>query len=240
MRSIILEKFFFFILFSVIVIPSVIVGGLGRVAEIIDEISKDALGQSLALLVAMTTPQTTLYIGYMMQVGLIGSALAVMNIAHLIVSKIKLKLAVTPHMKREVLKPIEFKYHLAYPILLLVLAMGLLFCISMPITPMFTVLFFAVKSVSDKYIIYYCCQSSRQSDGSMTRSALKILTSIVAVLQIASIGMFAGARNKYFYIMHIILGSYSLAYACYLCSYSLTYGCYLCSYSLTYGCYLCS
>lgn len=194
LRSMVLEKFFSFTIFSVIVIPTVICGGLGKVAELQAKFAKDAFGQTLALAVELTAPKTSLYIGYMMQMGIIASGVLLLQVGPLIVGRIKRKMAVTPFQRRLALTPPEFKYHLVYPVLLLVLAMNLLFCITMPITVPFGVLFFACKHISDKYYITQCCQTARASDGSMPRSCLKILLMIVVIFQVATVGMLLGKR----------------------------------------------
>lgn len=193
-RSAVLERFFLFTLFSVIILPTLVVGSLGRLTILLSKIADDVLGQVLSLLVELTTPKTSMYIGYIIQLGIFAAALNLLQIAPLIVGRLKRRIAFTPHQIKTVLSPPEFNYALAYPLVLLVLAMNVLFCITLPITCLFGTFFFASKAVADKYYITQIAQTARPSDGSMPRSCIRIIMRTVVIFQVATIGTFFGKK----------------------------------------------
>jgi hypothetical protein len=193
-RCAVLERFFLFTLFSVIILPTLVVGSLGRLAILLNKIADDVLGQVLSLLVSLTTPKTSMYLGYMIQLGIFASALNLLQLAPLIVGRIKRRMAYTPHQLKTVLSPPEFNYALSYPLVLLVLAMNVLFCLTLPITCMFGTFFFACKVVADKYFITQIAQTARPSDGSMPRSCIRIIMRTVVIFQVATIGTFFGKK----------------------------------------------
>eukprot|EP00161_Ancyromonas_sigmoides_P011506 TRINITY_DN289_c0_g1_i8.p1 TRINITY_DN289_c0_g1~~TRINITY_DN289_c0_g1_i8.p1 ORF type:complete len:542 (+),score=157.94 TRINITY_DN289_c0_g1_i8:119-1627(+) len=187
--STVLVKFYVFTMFSVIVIPAALVGGISKVNSVGEEFKDDPFGTILELIAEITSPGTSMYIGLLLSSGVIGGCVLMLQAPSLILGRLARALAVTPHQMQLALAPPVFSHHTAYAGLLLGLSVTLLFCITLPITTLFGLIFIGFSSLSVKYALAFVFQTSPPSSGTMTRAAVRMLLVTLAVLQTATVMM---------------------------------------------------
>eukprot|EP00163_Fabomonas_tropica_P030946 TRINITY_DN71_c0_g1_i10.p1 TRINITY_DN71_c0_g1~~TRINITY_DN71_c0_g1_i10.p1 ORF type:complete len:528 (+),score=123.29 TRINITY_DN71_c0_g1_i10:78-1661(+) len=145
----VMQKFYLFVLFSVVILPAIFIGSLSALNEIIANIGSEPFPELMKLLNSITAPTTGLFIVYLIQNALMGWAIQLLRIGPLIVGYLKTKIATTPRDKEEARKVGEFLYHLNYPKLLLMLTISFFFAMTIPLTPVFGLLVFCTKYLGD-------------------------------------------------------------------------------------------
>lgn len=125
-----------------------------------------------------------------------GSALAAARLGPLIGSVVKQKTAVTreDHQAAEGPAQDTFAFHFEYPQLLLIFTITMMFSITMPLTPLFGLLYFTVKHTVDKHNLCYVHPRPPQSDGKMIGSASTIAWVVLVGMQISTVGTLLGKR----------------------------------------------
>jgi hypothetical protein len=89
-----MSSLFTFFFFSTL-LTSVIAGGTEKIVDIVDAISSDPFGQIMAILVAITSPESGLFCALLLQGAGIGCAMQLLRIGPFLGRRVKLQLAVT-------------------------------------------------------------------------------------------------------------------------------------------------
>eukprot|EP00163_Fabomonas_tropica_P012835 TRINITY_DN241_c0_g1_i5.p1 TRINITY_DN241_c0_g1~~TRINITY_DN241_c0_g1_i5.p1 ORF type:complete len:726 (+),score=204.17 TRINITY_DN241_c0_g1_i5:218-2395(+) len=185
-------KFFTFMLFSVIILPSIFIGSLSKLGRIGSKFGGDPFGETLLMLTAIVAPKSGVFIAFVTQSAFMGVSLGFLRIGPLIVGIIKKKLALTPREIYEADLVGPAALHLQFPILLIMFAISMFFAITMPITPTFGFFFFLNKYLMDKYTVFYINPPLKGSDNRMPPTVIKLVLVIVMGMQIGTTGMFLG------------------------------------------------
>eukprot|EP00163_Fabomonas_tropica_P000757 TRINITY_DN1054_c0_g2_i2.p1 TRINITY_DN1054_c0_g2~~TRINITY_DN1054_c0_g2_i2.p1 ORF type:complete len:650 (-),score=159.41 TRINITY_DN1054_c0_g2_i2:42-1991(-) len=190
----VLKKFYLFTLFSVIILPSVFIGSLSKLGEIVQEITNDPVNQILGLVTEITSPKTGLFCALLIQTAFAASGLALLRPAALVLPRIMKKIAVTPRQKVDALRYPEFDYHIEYARLGLMFAITMLFSITMPITVPFGAILFLFKYMVDRYNLLYVLPNPKQNVDTNPPAMIRLVMITCIVLQIAVTGMFIGKK----------------------------------------------
>lgn len=134
-----MTSLFTFFFFSTL-LTSIIAGGTQKIVDIVDAIAGDPFGQVMALLVAITSPESGLFCALLLQGAGIGCALLLLRIGPYIGRRVKLQLAVTEDEIHEANLIEKLVFFQDYPIMLLNLTISLFFSLTLPITTVFGVL----------------------------------------------------------------------------------------------------
>eukprot|EP00164_Ancoracysta_twista_P006071 GFYU01008376.1.p1 GENE.GFYU01008376.1~~GFYU01008376.1.p1 ORF type:complete len:713 (+),score=237.74 GFYU01008376.1:502-2640(+) len=187
----VMSKLFTFQLFSFIVLPAVFIGGLDQLKALADEVASDPFGEIMRLLTKITSPQSGVFISFVIQSGLISASVKLLRPGPLIVTKLLQRMAKTTVQMDAAMKVEDFEYQVEYAQLLIVFAISTLFCITLPLTPLFGLLYFVCKGGVDKINLHQVHPVNLPRDGYIHTNAIRLMVIVTACMQGATCGMFA-------------------------------------------------
>jgi len=187
-----MRRFFIFQLFATVILPTIFIGSLSVLKQLIDEIADDPFSQIMSLLAKITAPQSGFFIAYLISAGLTKSFVSLLRVGPLITRPLKMKVATTRADREEVDLVEEFLYWLHFPVLLLGLTIVFLFSITMPFTTIFGLLFALVYFVVDRYRLVYMHPAYDHTEGQLFGTAIKCMYAVLIIFTFAVAAMFAG------------------------------------------------
>jgi len=193
----VLSKYYIFVLFAIMILPSFVSGIMGELNGLADKLANETIPTILNIIVKVVTPTSGMFIAYMTQQALIGTAVAFLRIGPLIVGWLK-----TRGLPRDrfgawiddLERVAVFDYHLNYPVLLLFLSITMFFCITMPIVTPFGVAYFALRHLVDKYALYFIHPPAGITDHSMPAQAIRLAALVQVIMTAGTFGIFLGKR----------------------------------------------
>lgn len=199
-----MDAFFVFTFFSTVVLPSAVIGSVKLVAM---SLVLQPLDTLLTLLTQITAPQSSLFIAFLIQEACIGSCTTLLRFGDLVLFLTHKTLTLRPTAPETTLSPHFFRFEFweAYGSLLLMLTVTLFFSLTMPLTSLFGLLFFACRYVVVRLqLIHVYVPLRAQCEDNLFPAAIRHLFLIQILFQLATAGMFAGNQCALPFILSLL------------------------------------
>lgn len=185
-----LERYFVFVFFGTVVLPTVIIGSLDGLGELLAQITKQPVDQILNLLGLITAPQSGFYVSLLIQSTFIGSGLNLLRIWPLLMRWITRR---STGIDDEIQFVYPFWYDGVYGGMLRMLTITVFFCVTMPITCPFGLMYMLMQYIQHRFGLNYYYPKigyGGGASGAMFSTALGFFMWIQLLFQIATVSMF--------------------------------------------------